>query len=189
MQTENWKNKHFDQKYPKGPFAWRGSYDDWQLYYVCITEKTTDIAFTVSLTQGSSQWANKNILYDKMITNVGKGYSKQTGIFTCPKGGLYVFTWSTLSGNDNEDCYAYIYRNGEKLLMTNLDEAGGSAYEAASYTAVFHLSVGDQVWIQTDTCGYFYGYPYTAFSGWKLWTQITTDNMIAYLRYIWSISL
>ena len=136
--------------------------------FSCISERTTDIAFTVSLTNYGLQWTQKKIIYDKIITNVGQGYSQQTGTFTCPKRGLYVFTWSILSGGDNRDCYAYIYRNGEKSLMTNSYEAGGSAYEAASNTAVFHLSVRDRVWIETESCGYFFGYPYTAFSGWKL---------------------
>ena len=161
------------------------------LYYIiqnCFTERITDVAFTVSLTIGGSL-ANKKIIYDKIITNVGHGYSQQTGVFTCPKAGLYVFTWSTLSRGSSENCYAFIYRNGQKSLVSFSYENGGSGDEAASNTAVFHLSVGDRVWIQTTYCGWFHGYPYTAFSGWKLWTQITTDNMIAYLIYIWSMSL
>ena len=99
---------------------------------------------------------------------MGHGYSQQTGIFTCPKGGLYVFSWSTLSRGSSENCIAYIYINGIRSLVSHSLDNGGSPNEAASKTEVLHLSVGDHVWIQTDTCHYFYGYPYTAFSGWKL---------------------
>ena len=143
----------------------------------------TDVAFTVSVSISGTQWANEKILYDKIFTNMGQGYSQQTGTFTCPKAGLYVFTWSTLSGNDNQDCVAYIYRNGQKSLMSHSDEGGGSWNEAASNTAVFNLSVGDQVWIETETCGWFNGYPFTAFSGWKLWTQITRCDVIIWLIF------
>ena len=129
------------------------------------------MAFTVSVSISGSQWAFKKIIYDKIITNVGQGYNQQTGTFTCPKGGLYVFTWSTMN-NDSVSCDAYIYRNGERSLMTYSYEFGGSRNEVASNTEVMHLSVGDQVWIQTRKCGHFWGYPYTAFSGWKLWTTI-----------------
>ena len=73
-----------------------------------------------------------------------------------------------MSNNERYDCYAYIYRNGVKSLVTQAVERGGSVFEVASNTEVFHLTKGDTVWIQTDSCGYFYGYPDTAFSGWKL---------------------
>ena len=68
----------------------------------------------------------------------------------------------------NEDCFAYIYRNGVKSLMTHSYETGGSYSEVASNTVVFHLKAGDTVWIQTYNCAFFYGYPYTAFSGWNV---------------------
>ena len=73
-----------------------------------------------------------------------------------------------MSRYDNEGCYADIHRNGVAGLRTYSHEAGGSYNEVASNTALFHLTKGDSVWIQTGTCGYFFGYPYTAFSGWRL---------------------
>ena len=154
-----------------------------------IAEMMEDIAFTVSLTNGGTQWANKKIMYDKIITNVGHGYSQQTGTFTCPKAGLYVFTWSTMSGSDSANCYADIYRNGEKSLRSYSWEYGGSGNEVASNTEVFHLSIGDQILIQTETCGYFHAYPLTAFSGWKLWKYVTklqkaVENFMNILTYL-----
>ena len=125
-----------------------------------------NVAFTVSLNHYGSQWANKRIIYDRILLNIGNGYSAQTGVFVCPRDGEYVFTWSTMSRGDNADCYADIHRNGVAGLRTYSNEAGGSYNEAAYNTVVFHLIKGDSVWIQTQACGYFYGYPYTAFSGW-----------------------
>ena len=133
-----------------------------------LSESLQNIAFTVSMSSVGSQWANKKVIYDKVLVNIGNGYSAQTGVFTCPRDGEYVFTWSIMSNGDSQDCYAYIYRNGVKSLLTEALERGGSQYEVASNTEMFHLSVGDTVWIQTDSCFYFHGYPSTAFSGWKL---------------------
>ena len=120
------------------------------------------------MSNSGTQWANKKVIYDKVLINKGNGYSAQTGVFTCPRDGEYVFTWSTMSNSDSQDCFAFIYRNGVKSLEASSYEAGGSEYEVASNTEVFHLTKGDTIWIQTDSCGYFFGYPYTAFSGWKL---------------------
>ena len=124
------------------------------------------MAFTVTRSH-EGQLTNAKVLYDKVLVNTGNAYSPQTGEFTCPRGGVYVFTWSTMSRNTNEHCYAYIYRNGVASLMTFAYETS-SNYEVASNTEIFHLNQGDRVWIQTTECDWLYGYPYTAFSGWKL---------------------
>ena len=132
----------------------------------CITDSMKNIAFTVAMSSPRSSQPNKKIIYDKILVNIGNGYSPTTGVFTCPNDGVYVFTWSTMNVGDT--CYTFIYRNGVQYLMSHSQESGGSLFEAASNTEVFHLNKGDSVWIQTATCGAFHGYPYTAFSGWKL---------------------
>ena len=138
------------------------------VFHFHVTAQLTNVAFTVSASSYHTDWRNTKVVYDKVITNIGSGYSLQTGIFTCPRDGDYVFTWSTMSNSGGQNCYAFIYRNGVRSLETFSEENGGSIYEHASTTVVFHLSMGDKVWIQTSGCVYFQGYPYTAFSGWKL---------------------
>ena len=134
-------------------------------FLVFLTESKKKVAFTVSLSvSGAKQ--NMKIVYDKILLNIGNGYSSTTGVFTCPSDGEYVFTWSTM--NYGAACFAYIHRNGVQYLMSHSQEHDGSLYESASNTVVFHLNKGDTVWIQTTTCDTFYGYPNTAFSGWKL---------------------
>ena len=136
--------------------------------YFHITANLKNVAFTASASVNHGDWQNTKVVYDKVITNIGSGYSPQTGIFTCPSDGEYVFTWSMMSGSSSSyNCNAYIYRNGARSLETYSYESS-SGYEVASNTVVFHLSMGDKVWIQTSDCDYFQGYPYTAFSGWKL---------------------
>ena len=136
------------------------------LTFSIILERLNEVAFTVSRShQGSLM--NSKVVYDKVLVNVGNAYDPQTGLFTCPRDGVYVFTWSTMSHNPGENCLAYIYRNGVKSLMTHAYESS-SHLETASNTEIYHLNQGDTVWIQTTICEFFYGYPNTAFSGWKL---------------------
>ena len=130
-------------------------------------ERLGNIAFTVSRQHTGQRLMNTKVMYDKVLINVGNAFDPQTGEFTCPRGGVYVFTWSTLSDTDIKHCNVYIYRNGIPSLMAFAYEANG-VLEAASNTEIFHLDQGDTVWIQTTTCEYFHGYPYTAFSGWNI---------------------
>ena len=93
----------------------------------------------MSLSRTSTQWSNKKIIYDKVLFNVGRGYSAQTGVFTCPSDGEYVFTWNTMSNTGVQDCFAFIYRNGVRLLESySIDDS-----EMASNTEVFQLIKGD----------------------------------------------
>ncbi|KAK3104477.1 hypothetical protein FSP39_003066 [Pinctada imbricata] len=73
-----------------------------------------------------------------------------------------------MSNSDSQRCYAYIYHNGNRLLLSQSIEENGGYYEAASNTILLTLTVGDRVWIQTGASTFCYGYPNTAFSGWKL---------------------
>ncbi|KAK3106112.1 hypothetical protein FSP39_012968 [Pinctada imbricata] len=73
-----------------------------------------------------------------------------------------------MSGSFSQNCFAYIYHNNAELLRSHSQEANKGYHEVASNTITLSLSVGDTVWIQTHTCIFGYGYPYTAFSGWKL---------------------
>ncbi|KAK3105078.1 hypothetical protein FSP39_016832 [Pinctada imbricata] len=73
-----------------------------------------------------------------------------------------------MSHSDSQSCYAYIYHNGNSLLLSNSHEAKGGSNEAASNTIVLSLIAGDRVWIKTDRGAYCYGYPLTGFSGWKI---------------------
>ncbi|KAK3096451.1 hypothetical protein FSP39_000286 [Pinctada imbricata] len=135
---------------------------------IYISEGNRTIAFTVSTSSGLQNYNHKIIKYDKVFTNKGSAYNTNTGIFTCPTTGTYVFTWSTMSSLDSQPCSAYIYHNGNRLLVAYSYEAGGSYHETASNTMVLTLTMGDRVWIQTETGTYCYGYPYTGFSGWKI---------------------
>ena len=41
------------------------------------------------------------ITYDSLTTNIGNGMDASTGQFTCPTSGLYMFTFSAVSGDTN----------------------------------------------------------------------------------------
>ena len=77
-------------------------------------------AFTVSITSNLRNPPNAPIVWDKVITMEGSGFDSKTGIFTCQNAGVHVFTWTTLSRSASDlYCYAYIYHNGARGLLTH----------------------------------------------------------------------
>lgn len=89
--------------------------------------------------------------------NIGGGYDSNTGVFTCPSDGYYIFHWSVTSTDSNKRCSSEIVMNGAEVIG---NEIGGNQ-------ATFHMNRNDRAWIKaTSNCTIV---PYhSSFSGFKL---------------------
>lgn len=115
---------------------------------------------------------HQTLIYDAIITNDGNGYNSQSGVFTVPFTGQYVFTWSAT---------VWVRSAYETQLMVNGDVKGvtfadaGEATDADMSTGVVVVGVqkGDDVYIRTGT--YVRAtmqsskYGRASFSGWKIY--------------------
>lgn len=65
-----------------------------QLYFTGKSAKPPPrVAFFVGLRENVGPFKdNLDLVYDKLVTNIGDGYDKTTGRFTAPKNGTYQFT-------------------------------------------------------------------------------------------------
>ena len=59
---------------------------------MCISDDSEKVAFTVTRSH-EEQLTNAKVVYNKVLVNVGNAYNPKTGEFTCPRGGVYIFTW------------------------------------------------------------------------------------------------
>ena len=120
--------------------------------------------------------SNETILrFDGIILNDRDGYNSETGTFTAPVSGTYLFSFSFSSypgwGVVN------LIINGNIKLIGAVAESSGRYLRDENYhmmgqnTAVVRLQEGDTVWIQTDIMEYNAIYSnvsccrYTTFSG------------------------
>merc|ERR1712244_217980 len=73
-------------------------------------DQTSEVAFSAGLAKHQYMTAGQRVKYDTIFTNVGGGYNSNTGTFTCPRAGLYVFQFHALS-HSNSNVWLELHKN------------------------------------------------------------------------------
>ena len=82
-----------------------------------------------------------------MITNDGSGYDPQTGVFTCPTSGLYLFSFTVETFHTNS-AYASLVANGNVIAHAIAEPFHSKQDAQGSNAAVLRLKRGNTVWIR-----------------------------------------
>lgn len=111
-------------------------------------------------------------VYDRVETNVGNGYDVQSGNFTAPENGVYVFHTSTTSF-DKSYCTVEVVKNGQIKDITFADSWNHDDRAVASSMTILSLTKGDIVLVRVGAKqggNYLESNQYTrmSFSGFKL---------------------
>merc|ERR1711894_688087 len=115
-------------------------------------DQTSEVAFSAGLGKHQYLTAGQRVKYDTIYTNVGGGYDTNTGTFTCPRAGLYVFQFHALS-----------HSNSNMWLEQH--------YAAGGNSVILRLAKNDQVYVQATDASDLYGQPdevYGTFSGYLI---------------------
>ena len=99
-------------------------------------------AFAVSMKTNFKGKPNQIVVFDTIKTNVGGGYSPQTGIFTAPDDGLYMIS-STLRSNGRSHVVCRLQLN-EKRMAGIYSKNGNTG----TVNTVLQLKKGDRVFVQ-----------------------------------------
>ncbi|XP_052057978.1 collagen alpha-2(VIII) chain-like [Mytilus californianus] len=132
---------------------------------LCINKKTTP-AFSAILTKPQSLGVKDTIKFDKVVTNIQKGYNPSSGIFTAPLAGVYQFS-STVMTYSGQKLVVHLWYNNVKMSGVWLK---GSAHESATINMVLQLQEGDQVTIKSRESNKVYSDSdnFTSFSGYLI---------------------
>lgn len=109
-----------------------------------------DVSFHVSLERSFSN--NKEYVpYDYIVLNRGNGLNKTTGIFTAPRAGTYLFTFTAVT-NPRENQVVSIKLNGvPRAKIDNVKNSNGNSHwQTNSMSIVLSLYVNDKVAVSLE---------------------------------------
>ncbi|GFO30350.1 complement c1q tumor necrosis factor-related protein 6 [Plakobranchus ocellatus] len=107
--------------------------------------------------------SNSDLVFDKIITNVGDALSQESGRFTAPHDGTYVFS-VTIAAQGKQRAAVELSLNGR--MVATIWAESIPFWASASNTAILNLQKGDQVWlILLSRASFLHGYMYSTFSG------------------------
>ncbi|CDQ91151.1 unnamed protein product [Oncorhynchus mykiss] len=131
------------------------------------------VAFSAGLTDSGTVGpfvAETTLVYTKIFSNIGKAYNPATGVFTAPVRGLYYISFTAMSVQTSFYFYAYMYKNGQKIMYSQGYNAGG--YETLSNGVSLELEEGDVVYMRIPASNRLYDNSnnHNIFSGFLLFT-------------------
>ncbi|VDI05781.1 Hypothetical predicted protein [Mytilus galloprovincialis] len=98
------------------------------------------VAFHARLTQHVTLGTTQTVIYDHVITNIGKAYNQHTGHFTAPCNGIYFFACTFLQTSTS--LMLQIVQNSSEISRGHAPRGGSIA---GSMNAVIYLHKGDVV--------------------------------------------
>ncbi|XP_060585129.1 EMILIN-2-like [Ruditapes philippinarum] len=109
------------------------------------------VAFSAFLTHTIYNLGPGQIIqYGSVVLNEGNAYNKNTGIFTVPHDGVYLFSYAC-EDYHNHQIYADLMVDGS--LYSIVLEGPSSAHNMGTNVVILRLKKGQAVWIAIDAWG------------------------------------
>ena len=111
--------------------------------------------------------AGQPIKFETVKQNFGNGYNPQLGMFSCPKSGIYFFTF-TLMCYRGQETETKLVVNGVPVAYS-YSSGTYSLYNTATQSVVVPLHPGDRVSVQFyDRHNALYGDEWSTFTGFMI---------------------
>lgn len=88
-------------------------------------------------------------MYDHVVTNIGGHFNRNTGVFTAPQSGTYVFTL-TVYCNTEGGVILELMANSYMFDGVLCNAQGADWHRTASSTVVKQINQGDAIFIRTN---------------------------------------
>ncbi|XP_062576236.1 uncharacterized protein LOC134238128 [Saccostrea cucullata] len=137
-----------------------------------------EIAFSAGLTHHETSSESSKVVFDRVFLNHGLSFNANTGVFTAPVAGIYVFHYHALAQQDKAE-WVELYHN--YIYINSLYAHTSGEFGSGSNSAALELDVGDTVYLDIQHRGsYLYGSTdqiYCTFSGYLL-SPISRHNPV-----------
>ncbi|XP_052799587.1 complement C1q subcomponent subunit B-like [Mya arenaria] len=127
-----------------------------------------NVAFSVWLDHDMTLGSGQVIRFNKIITNEANGYDPNTGHFTCPEAGMYVFSFMVSQRGNYGELEAKLVKNGEHIIDGVAETAHDAQDLQGGNTVALRLQKGDTVAIEEVIGNHvegWTGYRLTSFTG------------------------
>ncbi|XP_063041033.1 cerebellin-1-like [Engraulis encrasicolus] len=109
-------------------------------------QAASKVAFTAALPLGHVHSGDRhlNLVFSKVLTNVGEAYSSKSGVFTAPVRGVYYFRFTVVDLVYNSGMTVQLSKNGQVIMQLFENETDGNeTYLSSGMT--LELELGDEV--------------------------------------------
>ena len=103
------------------------------------------VGFHVALTRSFGR--SGKIPFDRIISNYGNGWNKNTHVFNVPTKGLYFFIL-TVMNTGTKDVNAWIMHGSTRIAQAHADER--DLFNVGTVSTVLLLNIGEEVYVQHD---------------------------------------
>merc|ERR1712168_1296249 len=146
-----------------------------------LSGKTLGVYFNAYRTKAYDGGGEENLTFQGTYCNVGGGLDTDTGIFTCPTGGTYMFQFH-IATHDNKKALLSIRKNGEEIAsIFGQNHKDNPKNSMAGQNLIIDVKRGDEIVVYAYTGTWLADFPmnhYTPRVGLLLKPSVEEANLM-----------
>merc|ERR1712001_7359 len=131
-----------------------------------LNGKTLGVYFNAYGTKAYDGGGEENLAFQGTFCNVGGGLDTDTGIFTCPTGGTYMFQFH-IATHDNKKALLSIRKNGEEIAsIFDQNHKDNHKNSMAGQNIIMDVKRGDEIVVYAYTGTWLADFPMNHYTHW-----------------------
>merc|ERR1711962_140146 len=131
-----------------------------------LSGKTLGVYFNAYRSKAYDGGGEENLTFNGTYCNVGGGLDIDTGIFTCPTGGTYLFMFH-IATHDNKKALLSIRKNGEEIAsIFDQNHKDNHKNSMAGQNIILNVNRGDEIVVYAYTGTWLADFPMNHYTHW-----------------------
>merc|ERR1712141_22322 len=131
-----------------------------------LSGKTLGVYFNAYRSKAYDGGGEENLTFNGTYCNVGGGLDTDTGIFTCPTGGTYLFMYH-IATHDNKKALLSIRKNGEEIAsIFDQNHKDNHKNSMAGQNIILDVKRGDEIVVYAYTGTWLADFPMNHYTHW-----------------------
>merc|ERR1712172_341963 len=131
-----------------------------------LNGKTLGVSFNAYRTKAYDGGGEENLTFQGTYCNNGGGLDIDTGIFTCPTGGTYMFQFH-IATHDNKKALLSIRKNGEEVAsIFDQNHKDNHKNSMAGQNIIIDVKRGDEIVVYAYTGTWLADFPMNHYTHW-----------------------